>query len=221
MRKEEAVKIASIISDLELSGGSVCLNIGSSSRWFREKKQPHISSLLINPLVSCGIKFINCDLKNEPGVDLVGDVLNPTFQKEMSLIKPDILLCCNVLEHLKDAKSFASACSKIVQPGGYIIISVPLSYPYHPDPIDTMLRLTPSDIKQYFPDLEVVYTEIVSSDTFLEELLKKGGIILVIKTITKALMPFYHIKQYIPNIHRLFWLFRPYLVSVALFRKPL
>lgn len=221
MRVEEARRIARIVASVGLEPGSVCLNIGSSTRRFREVEQPHIAGELIKPLEAAGVRFVHCDLKPDDGVDLVGNVLDPEFQRRMADRKGDVLLCCNILEHLTDPQAFADACARLVRSGGYMVVSVPLSYPYHADPIDTMLRVTPQQLAGFFPDWELVRGEIVKSQTFLEETLAQpGGAFTLAKHLAKVLVPLYRPNQWRTKAHRTLWLFRPYKISVALLRKP-
>ena len=142
MRPEEADLIAEWIEELPLPAGSVCLNIGSSTGRFRAVDQPHIGKMF-ERLEKLGWKVVHCDLKAAPGVDKVGDVLDPAFRSRMEVYRADVMLCSNLLEHLTDPASFARACGALVRPGGYGLFTVPYSYPYHPDPIDTMFRPTP------------------------------------------------------------------------------
>jgi hypothetical protein len=127
MRAEEARHIADIVASIGLPPGCVCLNIGSSTRHFREVEQPHISADLIRPLEARGMRFVHCDMKADDGVDLVGNVLDAEFQRRMADDRADLLLCCNVLEHLTDPQAFATACASLVRPGGYMVVTVPYS----------------------------------------------------------------------------------------------
>jgi SAM-dependent methyltransferase len=221
MRLEEARSVAALVGSLELPAGSTCLNIGSSTRRFREVEQPHIQAGLIRPLEARGIRFVHCDLKPEEGVDLVGSVLDPEFQRQLAGLQPDLLLCCNLLEHLTDPQAFADACAGLVRAGGYLVVTVPFSYPYHADPIDTLLRLDPAGIARFFPRWELVRGEVVTSQTFLQETLAEpGGWWRLATHVAKVLLPFYRPAQWRGKASRLRWLFRPYTVSVALLSKP-
>ena len=69
---------------------------------------------------------------------------------------PDAILCCNIFEHVEDRARFASICHDALRPGGYLVVSVPYSYPYHTDPIDTYLRPTPEEIAAMFPGYALI-----------------------------------------------------------------
>jgi SAM-dependent methyltransferase len=221
MRVEEARRIARLVAEVNLPPGSVCLNVGSSTRGFREVDQPHIDAELIRPLEAQGLRFVHCDIKADDGVDLVGNVLDPEFQRRMADHRADLLFCCNILEHLADPQAFADACANLVRPGGYMIVSVPLSYPYHADPIDTMLRVSPAELACFFPEWERVRGEVVESRTFLQDMMARpDGLMTLAKHFLKVMVPMYRPRQWRGKAHRTLWLFRPYKISVALLRKP-
>lgn len=221
MREEEARCIAAMLLQLPIRQGATCLNIGSSTRHFRENMQPHITRELIAPLKAAGLSIIHCDIKPEDGVDLVGNVLEPAFQESMAERRADILLCCNLLEHLDSPDDFAAACANLVRPGGYMVVSIPYSYPYHEDPIDTMLRPSPESIATYFPDWQMIRGKVVVSNTYLHDLKKlANGPKMVLSHLASVFSPCPRHRPWWGKAHRLLWLFRPYKISIALLRKP-
>ncbi|MBB5985657.1 SAM-dependent methyltransferase [Sphingobium sp. B1D3A] len=221
MRPEEADRVRALIEALPNVGERTILNIGSSTDYFRRVMQPHVHESLIAPLEAKGFRFIHCDMKAAPGVDLVGDVLSEAFREKIAAEGASVVLCCNILEHLTDPLVFSRACGLIVPPGGYLIATVPYSYPHHKDPIDTGLRPSPAQIAMMFPELSLVEGEIVSSMTYLQESLRsKAEMSLLLKNFLKSLFPFYHPKKWRSRAHRFLWLFRPYKVSIAVLRRP-
>lgn len=221
MRIEEARRILGLMKEIPLEGNGTILNIGSSTRYFREVMQPHVSTELISPLVELGRRVIHCDIKQAEGVDVVGDILEPGFRDVLRGYDADVLLCCNILEHLKDSRSFSNACAAIMRPGAYLIASVPYSYPYHKDPIDNGLRPTPDEIATLFPGLDLLHGEIVESSTYLQDTFnRKGGVSDLFRNIVKVAVPFYKHKGWYAQAHRLLWLFKPYKVSVVVLHKP-
>ncbi len=160
MRREEAARMAELIGNLALPAGAVCLNIGSSTERFRTHSQPHIDQLLFSPLRRSGVKVIHCDMKPDPGVDLVGDVFDPAFQEKLRAVGAQLLICSNLLEHLADPKAFAAACASLLPPDGAALFTVPSRYPFSPNPIDTMFRPTPMQLAELFPGWTVVGAEI-------------------------------------------------------------
>ena len=82
-------------------------------------------------------------------------------------------MCSNLLEHLTEPKRSPSVC-QLVREGGYGLFSVPLSYPYHPDPIDTMLRLTPRQLAAMMPDWAVVRSGEIEAGNYWRDLRDSG-----------------------------------------------
>lgn len=221
MRVEEAREIARWFEELDLPKGTVCLNVGSSTLDFRSRIQPHIQSELFDVLEAKGFKVIHCDMKEAEGVDEVGDLMDPEFRKHLAGYRAQIMLCSNLLEHLEDPVQFATACGDLVVPGGYGFFSVPLSYPYHPDPIDTMFRPTPEELAAILPDWKAERRQILTSSTYLQELTGQGRTIRVLSSaVARTLMPFYRANQWKHIAHRLLWLWRPFTLSMVLLRKP-
>ena len=60
------------------------LNIGSSTLEFRTVTQPYIDHNIFTPLRKRGGTVYHADIKAAPGVDLVGDLLDPAFLAELS-----------------------------------------------------------------------------------------------------------------------------------------
>lgn len=49
----------------------------------------------------------------------------------------------------------------LIPQNGYLILSVPNAFPYHPDPIDTLFRPTVDELVALFPGTHCVAAEIV------------------------------------------------------------
>lgn len=221
MRPEEADLLTRWVRGLGLEPGSVCLNVGSSTRAFREQMQPHVAERFIRPLEADGIRFVHCDMKQADGVDEVGDILDPEFRRRLRRYGASLLVCSNLLEHLTEPRRFAAACGELVGDGGFGLFSVPLSYPYHPDPIDTMLRLTPGELAAMLPEWAVVRSTELEAGNYWRDLRESGaGWSRLARQVGRVALPFYRPGQWRANASRLSWLFRRYSVSVVLLRKP-
>ena len=213
--------MAEWIGSLSLPAGAACLNIGSSTEDFRTRSQPHIEEFLFKPLRESGVRVIHCDMKADPGVDLVGDVLDPGFQQQLRSLDARLLICSNLLEHLTDPKAFVAACASLVAPGGYALFTVPSDYPYHPDPIDTLFRPTPRQLADMFPAWEVVEAEQMACGNYVEDLKKTGRFWQYsARHLLRLAAPFYRPRYWLSAAHRLLWLFRSYKVSMLLVRRP-
>lgn len=220
MRADEADTLAKWALDLGLPRGSVCLNVGSSTGRFRKVEQPHIHRAFIEPLEKAGIRFIHCDMKAADGVDEVGDILDPKFQRRLQQHDANLLVCSNLLEHLTDPRAFAQACGDLVPEGGYGLFSVPSSYPYHPDPIDTMLRPSPAELAAFLPGWTVVRSTELEVGNYWQDLRRAGRPVLrLIRHAARVALPFYKPGKWRENASRLSWLLRPYKVSIVLLRK--
>jgi len=221
MRPEEADTLTRWVRELGFKPGTVCLNIGSSTKEFREQGQPHIAERFIRPLESDGIRFVHCDMKQAEGVDEVGDILDRDFRSQLRRYDAALLVCSNLLEHLTEPEAFARACADLLKEGGHGLFSVPLSYPYHPDPIDTMLRLTPAQLAAMMPDWAVVRFGEIEAGSYWRDLRDSGsGLSRLVRQIARVAMPFYRPSRWRENASRLSWLFRKYRVSIVLLQKP-
>jgi len=48
----------------------------------------------------------------------------------------DGVICCNVLEHVADARVACAEIARVLKPGGHAYVTVPFIFPVHPDPLD-------------------------------------------------------------------------------------
>jgi SAM-dependent methyltransferase len=220
MRSREAETLSDwLASVLEL--GDVCLNIGASTRHFREVDQPHIKTRFLDPLEARGVRFVHCDLKPDEGVDETGDVLDPAFRERLKKHGAQLIVCSNLLEHLTDPKAFADACADLVSPGGYAAFTVPFKYPYHADPIDTMFRPSPEELAAMLPaGWTVVRSQALVDGTYWSDLRKRGNpFLLALRHAARVALPFYRPGQWRGMASRLTFLLRPYRVSMVLAKK--
>lgn len=137
------------------------LNVGSQDDEFRKRRQPWIDRRLFAPLRRRGGTVVHLDLAPGDGVDIAGDLLDPAVRTR--LVGYRSVLCANVLEHVPDREQFAEALIDIVAPDGYLIVTAPHRFPYHPDPIDTMFRPGIEELAALFPSLAVAQAKIVRS----------------------------------------------------------
>jgi len=137
MFEEESLYIRACLTKiLERERIDSVLDVGSSDLTFRTKIQPFIEKNIFLPLKRFGCRIYHLDAKSGEGIDIVMDAtqlytLNATF---------DLVLCCNLLEHVTDIPKTIIGLKKITKNGGYLLITSPLKYVYHPDPIDNLFR---------------------------------------------------------------------------------
>lgn len=151
MRKEEAEYIGGLLLELTNNNSGPVLNLGSSTKEFREVVKPHIDNNLFKPLKKKGINVVHSDLKSASGVDISGSIFDKETQGKLKDVKPSVIMLCNLLEHLEPEQlhSIPSVINEIAPPGGYVIVSVPYSYPLHYDPIDNYFRPSPEKLVDF------------------------------------------------------------------------
>jgi len=218
MFREEARWLADIIYSLQPNSVFPMLNIGSSSKKFRESEQPWIDELLFKPARQKGYSIINVDMKYDLGVDLVGDLCDPIFLQKLSEINIKSVLCSNLLEHVTNREEICQIISSIIPNGGYVFVTVPYQYPYHRDPIDTMFRPNIEELSSLFPDSKIVNGEIVAGG-YLVQSTTIVPVIYVLAMFIRLILPIYQPFRWFDSLRYALWLFRKIFVSCVLLEK--
>lgn len=107
---------------------------------------------------------LKVDFTSYAGVNIVANL------NEKLPIKPDsmdIIVTSNTLEHLPDTDGFLTECSRILKPGGSILITVPFMIPLHQEPFD-FLRFTEYQLKFLLEKIQFVDIEIKPLSNFFE-----------------------------------------------------
>ncbi|MFB6088203.1 MAG: class I SAM-dependent methyltransferase [Candidatus Aenigmatarchaeota archaeon] len=102
-------------------------------------------------------KYIGIDLNKGPLVDKVCGVneLLDLFGKESF----DLIICTEVIEHIRDWKGALRNIKGVCKPGGIIFITTrSRGFPYHPIPED-FWRFEIQDIKNIFSDMDILDLE--------------------------------------------------------------
>ena len=218
MFEAEAIRLREIL----LAQGEVSplLNIGSSTRAFREQAKPHIERELFAPLRAAGVAVFHSDLKQADGVDLAGDILDPAVRAALKARGFRTLLIANMLEHVRDRGAVTAACEEVVGPGGLILATVPSSFPYHADPVDTGYRPRPEELATAFAGSGRLLAEEVEGRTYKEEIAARGSSVWreLGRTLGFALIGFARPKSLRARLSRWRWYRRPFAVSLALLR---
>ena len=137
-------------------GGMTLLNLGSSTTEFRSKSQPYIDSRIFVPLkLDPRNSVVHCDLKADIGVDVTVDITDETCLPVLAAFHCDAVLVSNLLEHVEDINSTVKNIGALVPPSGNLLLTGPLKFPYHPDPIDNMFRPTRQEVTDLFNDFEI------------------------------------------------------------------
>ena len=221
MFEREAERIAAILQALPPESLSPLVNIGSSTEQFRKEGQPWVDRLLFEPLRSGGgpaAQIVHVDLEQGDGVDLVADILSAEGLAQLRRIGPRVVLLCNVLEHVLEPALMVERALDILQPGGRLIISVPRSYPYHRAPIDTLFRPAPAEVAALAPGARMIASAIVATGSYWDDLKKRPWLIL--RQLLRAPFPFIGWTRWKRTMKKLYWLARPYLVTIVVLEKP-
>ncbi|TKD51393.1 methyltransferase domain-containing protein [Sphingomonas baiyangensis] len=218
MRPCEADWIRDSLLALGPDKASPLLNLGSSTRHFREVSKPHIEARLLAPLRAAGFRIVHADMKQDDGVDLVGDVLDPAYIAQLQAMGFRSIICSNLLEHVRDPQAVARACEAIVGEAGHIVVTVPHSYPYHPDPIDTLYRPDPVALARDFPNSQIVASTILADGGLIAEEAGKGAANLIaypVRAGWRIVSGLWRPRIALAQLHRLTWLVRSFKVSCA------
>ena len=198
---------------------SPLLNVGSSTREFREVSQPHTDRYLFRPLRERGIKLVHMDFRDGDGIDIRADILSDSDLPRIMAFKPKAILCCNILEHVREPERLARRCMEIVGPGGLIFVTVPRSYPHHRDPIDTMYRPAPDDLAELFRPASMLNGEIVDvGESYRGQVRRRPWILL--RHILRFPFPFIGFDGWKRSVGKLYWLAHNYAITGAVFQVP-
>jgi hypothetical protein len=180
--KREAQWLGTQSESLDATRLFPLINVGSSTRKLRESDQPWIDQYVFAPMRRRGGRVTHLDMKPDDGVDIVGDLRDPVVWAQLVALEPRSVLCSNVLEHVTDREGLGRRLCELIPAGGYVIVSVPHAFPYHPDPIDTMFRPGLDELSALFPGTRRVAGSIVDCGTVLG-LLEGNSVRLVKKAL--------------------------------------
>jgi hypothetical protein len=221
VRAEEAKWIGTILAKFRPRDISPVIELGTTSRRFREETKPHIARNVHFPLEKRGVRIVTTDLFPNEGVDIAGDIFSKDVQEQLVRVRAKCILVCNIFEHVTDVQDFASVCDKLIEPSALAIVTVPYSYPYHLDPIDTLFRPSPAQIAALFPAYNVLESQIVTSTTYADDLRASRTSILpvVANDIVRSALLRGGLQRTLARLHRMAWLLRPYSVSCVAMQK--
>ncbi len=218
MLPEEATWLRGALDAIAAEELSPLINLGSSTRHFREVLQPYIAREVFDPQVARGVRVIHCDAKADDGVDIVGDVLDPACIARLRDAGARAVLCSNMFEHVVDRTTLVGALAAIVPPGGRLLLTVPLSFPYHPDPIDTYFRPTPEALAGLFLGWTVTARGVVASPGYYVDIRRRPWI--AVRHAVRSFMPFYQPRQWPAAVHKWLWVLKDYAVTCVSLRRP-
>jgi len=194
------------------------LNVGSSTLEFRTRTQPYIDTNIFAPLRARGGKVYHLDMKRAPGVDIVGDLFDPSLLNEIATIQIQSIMISNLLEHITNRQEICDVAMKILPTGGYLFVTGPHDYPYHPDPIDTMFRPTITEVHTNFPHTTIVDSAIIDSGNWRQWNIGERGRPLW-QTIARLLVPFYRPTKWWELMRQAPYIFKHITAFALILRK--
>ena len=100
------------------------------------------------------------------GVDIVGDIFDDQFLINLKKSDFKCVFCCNFLEHVFEPQDLINRCMSILPIGGILVLTVPYSYPFHRDPIDTLYRPNIEQLASLVSNHEIISNEILIMKLF-------------------------------------------------------
>ena len=144
------------------------------------------------------------NLKDDIGVDIVGDIFDDDVFQKIKEQNFKCIFCCNFLEHVTNPGDLIVRCMQLIPVGGYIVFTVPYSYPYHRDPIDTMFRPAPDELASLIPSHKVISSEIINTGSYRDHLAKSPWKIF---RHIRIFFPFFGFEKWKRSLIKLKWLY--------------
>lgn len=214
---EESLWLRAALADIPIERLSPLVNLGCSTEHFRTVEQPFVHENVIAPVEARGGAVLHVDMKADRGVDIAGDIFSDAVFEAILQRRPQAVLCASVLEHVRDPGRLIERCLALLPAGGHLILTVPRSFPYHPDPIDTGFRPSPQELEPLLRPAQMVRQSLVPGKTLLEELranrrARGQG--------ARLLNPFRDFARWLSLLHHLLWTFRRYEMTCVIAVKP-
>ncbi len=215
----EAAWFGEVLCQVPAADLSPILNLGSSTLAYRTTERPHIERLLFRPLRERGVRILNVDLKEDRGVDIVGNILDPHVRSHIAALGVRAILCNNLLEHVTDIRSMCEAVAATCPMSGVLGVSVPFAYPFHPDPIDNGFRPSLDELMATFAPFgfRLIRGEIIRFDSYAKSIVSKP-MLLIRDLYLLSVAPFNKPRRRV-LLGNYGFLFRNFQVTCAVFRK--
>ncbi len=99
-------------------------------------------------------EYVRADLQPGPRVDVVADLAAPFAEIDAALggARFGTVFCLSVLEHCEQPFAMADNLTRLLAPGGSVVVSVPFAWRFHGYPSDYW-RFTHEGVRRLFPGL--------------------------------------------------------------------
>ncbi len=218
---EEAKWLARQIAELEAGRVFPLLDVGSSTERFRSVEQPWIDQQIFAAARRAGHPVSHLDAKPAEGVDVVADLGDRSALEGLRRGQYRSVFCSNLLEHVENREAIAGALVGLVPEGGYLFVSCPYRYPYHPDPIDTMFRPTPTELAALFGGTRIYREAVIRNGNYFDQLRRTP--LASLKLLVRLCVPFYkprawrraqdEFRRHLP------WLFRRFAATCVVLQR--
>ena len=198
---------------------SPLLNLGASTKHFRQIEQPYIDELVFRPLEARGVRVIHSDLKaadgRRPGRRRIR---RRRLRQAAAGRRPRAVICTHMFEHVLDREELARRLLALLPEGGLFFVTVPSSYHEHHDPIDTMYRPTPDELAALFAGQQILHKSELVGDTYWSHVARRP-LTIFFRHFFRFFVPFLSWKAWKRSMRKLYWLFHPYKVAAIVGRK--
>jgi|TARA_B110001452_G_scaffold259327_1_gene255553 SAM-dependent methyltransferase len=218
MLVEEAIWIKNQIENHFNRDDFPLLNIGSSTKKFREEDQSHIFNHIFSPLEEKKLKVIHSDIKQLEGVDIVGNINDKSFRESLKKKNIKSIICSNLLEHVENPILIIKSILDILPDNGKLIVTTPFYFPYHKDPIDTLFRPNIEELELLFSGLQTITSSSLISKKNLFQVLKSNPKYFL-RMILRWFIPFYKFHDWKLHFKDLFKLRKNFSANCIVFKK--
>jgi len=109
-------------------------------------------------------RYVSVDADPNCKPDIVADIHNLPFEDNAI----ESILCCSVLEHVKDPFKATSELHRVMKTGGKALLSVPFIWPHHPGSCGDYWRFSEDGLRVLFGNFS--YVEIVKMGGYFSAL---------------------------------------------------
>ncbi|MBI4319141.1 MAG: methyltransferase type 11 [Chloroflexi bacterium] len=190
-------------------------NVGSASEDYRRRIQPWIDDWIFRPAREKRLPVRHVDLADAQGVDIVGDLTDHGFLEKLSEMQFKSVFCSNLLEHVGNREEVCRTLTSIVCVGGYLFISCPFRFPFHPDPVDTLFRPDINELASMFPGTSIYRGEVVRCGTYADYISR----LKLIRMLLRTFVPLYKPHEWSQTARLLPWLLNNFQATCLILRK--
>ncbi len=225
MLREEARWFQQQIAALDPTRVYPMLDIGSSTKAVRTLEQPWIETSLFKPARDKGYTVKHVDIKDAPGVDIVGDVSDVSFLHSLSSEGFRSVLCTNVLYCFTNREAVCRGLVELLPIGGYLFVSCPYRYPLIPEPLDTNYRPNTAELAKIFPNTKVLATTTVRAQLSFASKCRRlrryfaNSRYQRLKFAIRMLLPFYRPREWLQTITDFSWALKTWKVSCVVLQR--